>query len=83
MNHEEFKKRLTLIIKIRKTLTRNDLVSLLNTFWQHSKPKLESIYLYYCYNILRNLLFKFDTIIEESNRRYYYIHATKLLTYIK
>lgn len=83
MNHEEFKKRLITIIKIRKTLTRKELVDALNMFWQHNKPKLNEIYQYYCYNILRNLLVKFDTIIEESNRRYYYVHATKLLTYIQ
>lgn len=83
MDHQEFKRRLTAILKIRKQVTRVELVDALNMFWKHNKPKLNEIYQYYCYNILRNLLVKFDTIIEESNRRYYYVHSTILLTHIQ
>lgn len=80
MNNKDFEKRLRAILVIRKKLTRKELTETLNIFWQHNKPNIETIYLYYCYNILRNLIIKFDTIIEESNRRYHYVHAKVLLT---
>lgn len=79
MNHEEFLKRLTFVIKIRKTFNRQQLIDLLNSFWKYNKSILNTEYLYYCYNILINIKNKFDTIIEESNRRYSFVYSKVLL----
>lgn len=82
MNDQIFKQRLINILGLKKKITRNDLVKTLNVFWQHSKQNIDSIYVYYCYTILKNLLNSFDKIIEESNRKYYYVYNKVLISIV-
>lgn len=79
MDRKVFIERLRLIMKMRSKLTRKELVETLNIFWKHNKSKLNQIYAYYCYNILKSMIRHFDTIIEGSRGRYYYVHS-KVLT---
>lgn len=83
MDNKEFVRRLKLIIKMRHRITRDDLVSILNTFWKHNKGLLLLEYQYYCYKILVNIIKGFDLVIESSNRRYYFCYSKKVLEFIK
>lgn len=83
MNDLIFKQRLINILGLKKKITREDLIKVLNTFWKHSKDKIDTIYVYYCYSILKNLIHTFDTIIDSSNRKYYYIYNKVLISLIK
>lgn len=83
MDNIEFIKRLKMVIKLRQKITRNELLTLLNTFWQHNKSLLRIEYQYYCYSILKSIIQKFDAVIEGSNRQYYYCYSTKVLEFIK
>lgn len=74
MNNLEFKARLISVLKLRSKLTRQELVDLLNVFWKHNKELLSVQFQYYCYHILTSLLKTFDSIVLESNNRYFYVY---------
>ena len=82
MNNILFVSRLKMILKLRKKITRQELIDCLNTFWKHRKPLLNEMYWFYCYNILINVKRNFDCIIQSSNNRYYYVYSQKLIELI-
>lgn len=82
MNNIEFKNRLIMILKLRTKITRQELVNTLNQFWQFNKPNIETIYIYYCYSLLASVLHKFDSVIYESNNKYYYVYKDILIKHL-
>lgn len=83
MTKFDFFMQLKNVLKIRKKLTRNDLVSVLNVFWKNVKDRIDPEYQVYCHTILKNVLKTFDTIILESRFKYYYCHGKKMVEVVE
>ena len=83
MNNIEFNTRLINILKLRNKLKREELIDVLRQFWKHNKQPLQTIYHYHCYQLVVKVLKHFDSIIQESNYKFYYVHKEVLMNFIK
>lgn len=83
MNNIEFNTRLINILKMRNKLKRNELVDLLRQFWKHNKQQLQTIYHYHCYQLIVKVLRHFDSIVQQSNNRYYYVYKNVLIDFVQ
>lgn len=83
MNNIEFNTRLINILKLRNKLKRSELVDVLRQFWKHNKQQLQTIYHYHCYQLVVKVLNYFDSIILQSNNRYYYVYKNVLVDFVQ
>lgn len=83
MNTIEFKNRLILILRLRSKITRQELVKVLNSFWQFNKPNIQANNtVYLCYSMLVSVLRKFDEVIY-THQHYYYVYKDVLVEHLK
>lgn len=79
INKQIFLERLRSILKLRRTLDQQAIKDVLNKFWQFNKQRLDTIYLWSCYETVKRVMQTFRTAIEASRGRYYYVHNSVLL----